>query len=834
MNIWNPKEDGYFIKKYKEFLIKKNILDVDIKNIIKDATDVVSKCINPKLDNKKERISSTNLVLGYIQSGKTTSMEAVACVARDNGFKLIIILSGHVSNLAEQTKDRVYESLDMYGWNRIDIGKGKADTEQANIKLKNIISYQDNPLYEEKEKPSLLLVAMKHHTTIQKITDIFENATANGIDLSKVPAIIIDDEADHYSMDTKKKINIDEAKTYETKTGDTIEIISKKFNENIDSLKKLNSDIKELEEDIELEPGKKIIIETPESTTHRKIKRLRQSLNLHTFLGYTATPMAQFLIETVNYLYPKSATILKPGSNYTGAQYYFKDKDNFKNHVIQIDDDLPKSEEKPNTLCEAIRFFVLGVACGMAAEEHINKKSRSMLIHPSVSRPIHDRWWNWTKSEVERYQKAFKSKALNIVKGSRVDISFSEIFNEFKKSYENLKTTENNIPNFDDKFIILISKSLDAILPNIMKFNAKGRSKMPEIKWGKDGEYARILVGGIGLERGYTIEGLTVSYIARETGDDDTVYQRARFFGYKKNIAGYIRVYLPLGLIDNFKDQADNEIIIREKIQEVLDKQGNLKIDLERAFPFHRSPTRRNIIRTQVNKYPLGGVIVDNKSHQLDIDSIKENQRIYEELIKCGPIKSASEITDHSYKKALKDIGVIENLSLNEIIEKYLKRINFFDENVNDYNVLFNLADWWNSKRKKNLEAAIMIIRDSGSERKIDDNEFNDQNSRIPIESGANQNRPGEAFLHYEFLTRPESKPWMPTENKNSPYGTPAGGKSLRRANTIATIQLYRFDIKSEQTNQIKIFNGMELKNIPYFRVYIPKILGTGFLAIDN
>ena len=44
MNIWNPKEDGYFIKKYKEFLIKKNIFDGDIKNIIKEAADGVANC----------------------------------------------------------------------------------------------------------------------------------------------------------------------------------------------------------------------------------------------------------------------------------------------------------------------------------------------------------------------------------------------------------------------------------------------------------------------------------------------------------------------------------------------------------------------------------------------------------------------------------------------------------------------------------------------------------------------------------------------------------------------------------------------------------------------
>ena len=289
MNIWEPKQDGYFIKKYEEVLKnkKESFTDNDIKQIKADAVDVVSKCLNPKNINIKERISSTNLVLGYIQSGKTTSMEAVACVARDNGFKIIIILSGHVSNLAMQTRDRVYKSLDMYGWNRIDIEKGKVDTEQANRKLKNIISYQDNPLYEEKEKPSLLLVAMKHHTTIQKITNIFENAAQQGINLSKVPAIVIDDEADHYSMDTNRKSNADESKMYEAKEGDTIESVAIKFNENIDTLKKLNFDLKELDENIKLKAGTQILIETPESTTHRKIKRLRQSLNFHTFLSYS-------------------------------------------------------------------------------------------------------------------------------------------------------------------------------------------------------------------------------------------------------------------------------------------------------------------------------------------------------------------------------------------------------------------------------------------------------------------------------------------------------------------------------------------------------------------
>ena len=124
MKKWSPKDNGYFITEFKEKLKKDNFLDQDIKMIIHNSKDVLSKSIQPKIKSNIEGLSSTNIVLGYIQSGKTTSMEAVSCMARDNGFKLIIILSGHVINLANQTKKRVYTSLDSYGWDKIEIESG--------------------------------------------------------------------------------------------------------------------------------------------------------------------------------------------------------------------------------------------------------------------------------------------------------------------------------------------------------------------------------------------------------------------------------------------------------------------------------------------------------------------------------------------------------------------------------------------------------------------------------------------------------------------------------------------------------------------------------------
>ena len=235
MNKWEPKDNGYFISEYKNKLLsKKKFLKEDIEQIIENSKDVLSKSIDPQSKENYGRLSSKNIVLGYIQSGKTTSMEAVSCMARDNGFKLIIILSGHVSNLADQTRGRVYQSLDMYGWKKIEVQRGsRIDLENTDNQLKNILSSNEDILLDDDEKPSLLMVVMKQWQRLDKIISIFTHAEQSGIDLSKIPTLIIDDEADHYSLDTKSnsKTNSKDKNSseyYIVEQGDTLESISEK------------------------------------------------------------------------------------------------------------------------------------------------------------------------------------------------------------------------------------------------------------------------------------------------------------------------------------------------------------------------------------------------------------------------------------------------------------------------------------------------------------------------------------------------------------------------------------------------------------------------------
>lgn len=54
----------------------------------------------------------------------------------------------------------------------------------------------------------------------------------------------------------------------------------------------------------------------------------------------------------------------------------------------------------------------------------------------------------------------------------------------------------------------------------------------------------KIIVGGNKLSRGYTIEGLTVSYYRRVAGTADTLMQMGRWFGFRPGYQDLVRVFL--------------------------------------------------------------------------------------------------------------------------------------------------------------------------------------------------------------------------------------------------------------------------------------------------
>ena len=56
-------------------------------------------------------------------------------------------------------------------------------------------------------------------------------------------------------------------------------------------------------------------------------------------------------------------------------------------------------------------------------------------------------------------------------------------------------------------------------------------------------EVWRILVGGTELSRGFTVEGLTVSYYRRKTKQAEASMQMGRWFGFRLGYQDLVRLY---------------------------------------------------------------------------------------------------------------------------------------------------------------------------------------------------------------------------------------------------------------------------------------------------
>ena len=182
--------------------------------------------------------------------------------------------------------------------------------------------------YEESDRRTLFITVMKNHVHLRNLTELLAS-----VDLSTVPAIIFDDEADQASLNTRPN-------------------------------------------------------ESPASTTYRTIDALRRALPRHTYLQYTATPQAPLLITRIDSLSADFAELVSAGEGYIGGEEFFRGQPSYVEIIPQSeifqDGQLP--QEPPAILLRAMQTFFVGVASGRidAVQEH-----RSMLIHPSKATATH-------------------------------------------------------------------------------------------------------------------------------------------------------------------------------------------------------------------------------------------------------------------------------------------------------------------------------------------------------------------------------------------------------------------------------------------------------------
>lgn len=162
--------------------------DPAINSLDDSSTRIVSLLNHPK----EKAFSTRGLVVGHVQSGKTTNFTSVMAKAADRGYKLFIVLAGIHNGLRRQTQARLVQQLvesNPAMWSQLT-GVDRDFTPQENP-----ASY-----FGRNNKTHVLCVVKKNATVLRKLSQWLQKASEY---LGDCPALIIDDEADQATVATK-------------------------------------------------------------------------------------------------------------------------------------------------------------------------------------------------------------------------------------------------------------------------------------------------------------------------------------------------------------------------------------------------------------------------------------------------------------------------------------------------------------------------------------------------------------------------------------------------------------------------------------------------------
>ena len=518
-------------------LRKKLPNDTPAQHAVRSATlRILSRCINPRDQNAA---SNTGLVIGYVQSGKTMSFTAVAAAAHDNGFRCVAIIAGSSLNLADQNKDRIAQDLDIgtspfRPWYRMH-NPTRTDLDQLRTALHGWEAGRSGK--------TLLLTSLKHQRRVQHLGQVLEELGDLG-----APALIIDDEADQISLNTR------------VNQGD-------------------------------------------ESPNYSKILGLRDRTRRHTYLQYTATPQANIFIPLWDRLSPEFCEVLEPGQGYVGGHRIFVDRGNDLVRVISSDD-LNRADaltDRPESLSNALQAFFLGVAQGLSKYEDSGvepwPKNRSMMVHPARLQHSHRVFAYWVRASRDSWRRQLQDTN---------DPDYLPLVTEFRAAYEDLRRTDRtqSLEPFER-----LLRTLPTAIAQTQVREENARPGGDETDWPRawGTAYSWILVGGQNLDRGFTVEGLTVTYMPRDvgTGQADTIQQRARFFGYKSGYEDLCRVYLGADSRQAFEVYVRHERSMRGFLERHKERLDDPAIPREFELDPQLRPTRRQVLLQAPDRFVL-------------------------------------------------------------------------------------------------------------------------------------------------------------------------------------------------------------------------------------
>ncbi|MEV5731673.1 Z1 domain-containing protein [Streptomyces sp. NPDC052292] len=537
---WYTREQAanrsFYWTSYERLLRRKGWSDAAISSLDEAAHAVVERLADPTRDTP---YGARGLVVGYVQSGKTANFTGVTAKAIDAGYRLVIVLGGTLNLLRGQTQRRL--DMELIGQENI---LGAADPNDPDALVG--IDYQDDedwpakfvsfgarpsllgafdierltsrdrdymalergisalefekpdrtrPLYE----PANLHAARARVMVVKKNKSVLEKLVTDlkkiGPILGEIPALIIDDESDQASVNTTDPKKWEDGKVTRT-------------------------------------------------AINGQISKLLRLLPRAQYVGYTATPFANVFIDPGDEedLFPRDFLISLPRpTGYMGVQD-FHDLDTVedgggeaeKKHVRGIYD------STGDRLQEALDAFMLTGALKLYREDQGLPagpfRHHTMLVHESVRMAEH-------AVLAERIETMWRNAAYTGPEGhARLAALFARDFQEHADGSLPTPAAYADLKPFVSGARRLINQGGGPVI--VVNGDSERDYAQPDLDFDRTPNVWKILVGGTKLSRGFTVEGLTITYYRRTTQQADTLMQMGRWFGFRPGYRDLVRLYI--------------------------------------------------------------------------------------------------------------------------------------------------------------------------------------------------------------------------------------------------------------------------------------------------
>jgi hypothetical protein len=588
-----------FWKRYERYLEEELAWAPKTVAKLDEMTDLVlEKFEDPNRAGPWDR---RGMVVGHVQSGKTSHYTGLICKAVDAGYKLIIILAGMHKNLRSQTQLRLDEGFlgfdtqknRAYNQNNSKIGAGavlgadfliahsltsSADGGDFNRTVANTIGVVPGG------NDPVILVVKKNGNVLQNLINwatsinVAVDRTTGQRLVRDVPLLVIDDEADNASINTNPK-PVDE--------------------------------------------NGRVLDDETVTAINGRIRKLLNSFEKSVYVGYTATPFANIFIypqgesdEHGEDLFPRSFIINLPvPSNYIGPAKIFgydagpdgREAQTGLPIVRTVDDYeeiIPNGHKKelqvtvlPDSLKRAIKTFVLTCAARMCRGQ-VNVHN-SMLVHVTRFKAVQEQVASLVDEE-----RRYLVQLLEYMDSASSAALQDELRRIWEDDFE--PTTAAVVTQVEDPLLLPIS--WNEVRSEL--FDAASRIQVKTINGSaKDALDYRdnpkgmfvVAVGGDKLSRGLTLEGLSVSYFLRASKMYDTLMQMGRWFGYRPGYLDLCRLFTSQELSDWYRHIAAASDELREEFDHMAAVNGT---PMDYGLRVRQHPN--GLLVTAVNKMRSG------------------------------------------------------------------------------------------------------------------------------------------------------------------------------------------------------------------------------------